>query len=221
MSRARGKHTERHVPGVSEVDEDPEARDVGASSRTQGIPSPIPGGRPHLLNPPTIRQNVPVADAKPEIRGVNAHGVLPGTHTTRERAEFMRGPNDLKPIVPHYRPGDPREPVVPVRVVQEASTTIRAAAPHHITLNASTGEPKRLCGTDPNRVEVLLLNEDASSNVRFAYEIGGLSGGGGAMLAKAMTSYLRLSTQDELWALSADTGTPIVSIIQVFDKPVV
>ena len=218
MTRARGKHTERHIPGVSEVDENPEARDVGASSRTQGVPSPIPGGRPHLLNPPTMRQNVPVADAKPEIRGVNAHGVLPHTHTTRERAEFMRGPNDLRPLVPHYRPPEVREPVVPVRIVETASGKLRSAAPHRFTITASTGQPVRLCGIDPDRVELLLLNEDASSNVRLGQRETDLSGGGGGLLPKAMTSYLKIRTQDELWAISADSGTPAVSIIQIFDR---
>lgn len=220
MSRARGKHTERHVPGVSEFDEDPEARDVGASSRTQGIPSPIPGGRPHLLNPPTIRQNVPVADSKPEVRGVNAHGVLPHTHTTRERAEFMRGPNDLRGLVPHYRPGEPREPVVPVRIIQAAPSTLRRATPHHFALQASTGAATRLCGIDPTRVTLLLLNEDSSSNIRIGYIQGDLAGGGGGLLPKSMTSYLKIPTQDEIWAISADTGTPTVSIIQVFDRPI-
>lgn len=220
MSRARGKHTERHVPGVSEVDEDPEGRFVGASSRTQGVPSPIPGGRPHLLNPPSVRQNVPVADAKPEVRGVNAHGVLPHTHTTRERAEMQRGPNDLKPLVPHYRMPEAHEPVVPVRIVEAASTTRRRAVPRHFALNASTGIPTRLCGIDGARVEVLLLNEDASSNVRIGYIQGDLAGGGGGMLPKSMTSYLKIRTQDEIWAISADSGTPIVSIIQVFDTEV-
>lgn len=218
MTRARGKHTERHVPGVSEFDEDPERRDVGASSRTQGVPSAIPGGRPHLTNPPSVRHAVPVADSKPEVRGVNAHGVLPDSHTSRERAEFMRGPNDLKPIIPHYRLPEPREPVVPVRIVEAASTTLRSAAPRHFALNASTGEPTRLCTIDRQREEVLILNEDASSNVRFALIPGALVGGGGALLPKAMTSYLKVPTQDELWAISADTGTPIVSVIQVFDR---
>jgi hypothetical protein len=221
VTRAKGKHTERHVPGVSEFDEDPEARAVGASSRTQGIPSPIPGGRPHLLNAPSVRHNVPVADSQQEVRGVNAHGVLPHTHTTRERAEWMRGPNDLRPLIPHYRPGEPREPVVPVRIIQAASTTLRSAAPHHFVLNAVGGEPKRVCGTDPNRVEVLLLNEDSSSTIRFGALYGDLSGGGGALLQKSMTSYLRLSTQDELWAISTDSGTPTLSIIQVFDRQIV
>lgn len=218
MSRARGKHTERIPPQVTS-DEDPEARDVGASTRTQGIPSPIPGGRPHLLNAQAMRHQVPVPDAKGEYRGVNAHGVLPGTHTTRERAEFMRGPNDLQPLTPHYRPPEPREPVVPVRIVEQASSKIRSAAPHHITLQASTGEPVRLCGVDPNRVMVLLLNESQSSDARFAQLDRDLTGGGGALLPWPMNSYLKIPTQDELWAISADSGTPTISIIQVFDRP--
>lgn len=215
MTRARGR---RLTDRQADLTEDPQARAVGASNRTQGVPSDIPGGRPHLLNAPTIRQDVPIPDAQPEIRGVNAHGVLPDSHTTRERAEFMRGPNDPKPIIPHYRHPDVQEPAVPVRIVEQASSTMRSAGLRHFALNATGTEPTRLCGIDPDRVEVLILNEDASSNVRFAHIPGALSGGGGALLMKSMTSYLRLGTQDELWAISADSGTPTVSVIQVFDK---
>lgn len=219
MSRARGKHTERHLPPQITNDEDPEVRDVGGSTRTQGVPSAIPGGRPHLTNAPAVRHPVPTPDSKPEIRGVNAHGVLPDSHTTRERAEFMRGPNDLQPLVPHYQHHQVPEPPVAVRVVQEAPATLRTAAPHHVTLQASTGDPVRLCGVDRNRVMVLLLNESQSSDARFAHLYGDLTNGGGALLPWPMNSYLKLPTQDELWAISADTGTPTVSVIQVYDRP--
>jgi hypothetical protein len=219
MSRARGKHTERHIPPQVTDDEDPKARDVGASTRTQGVPSPIPGGRPHLSNAATMRQQVPVPDSKPEVRGTNAHGVLPGTHTTRERAEFMRGPNDLRPLVPHYRHPDVPEPVVPVRIVAQAPQSIRTATAHHITVQASTGEATRLCGVDPNRIEVRLLNESQSSDVRFSYQPGDLVGGGGGLLPWPANAYTPVPTQDELWAISADSGTPTVSIMQIFDRP--
>jgi len=218
MTRARGRRlSERDVPPVVD-DEDPEARDVGASSRTQGVPSAIPGGRPHLTNAPTVRHSVPVPDSKPEVRGTNAHGVLPDSHTTRERAEFMRGPNDLKPLVPIYRPPVPHEPVVPVRIVQTSSPKIRASTGRHFVVNAQGTEPVRLCGIDPNRVAIMILNEDANSHVRMAKLPGDLVGGAGAILPKAATTYTRIDTQDEWWAVSADTGTPIVSVIQIFDK---
>lgn len=221
MTRGAGRNniSDRQPPSVVD-DEDPEARDVGASSRTQGVPSAIPGGRPHLSNPQTVRQSVPIPDAQPEIRGVNAHGVLPDSHTTRERAEFMRGPNDLKPIVPQYDPPFVHEPAIPVRIVETASSTRRAATGRHFSVNATGGEPTRLCSIDRERVAVLLLNEDASSNVRIADSQGALAGGAGALLMKSMTSYLRIDTQGEVWAVSADSGTPAVSIIQVFDRKI-
>lgn len=218
MSRARGKHTEREIPPQVVDENDPEARNVGASPRTQGVPSPIPGGRPHLLNPATVRQAVPVPDAQPEIRGVNAHGVLPGSHTTRERAEFMRGPNDLKPIQPHYKHPPVPEPVVPVRIVEQAVTNLRTATAHKLTCQASTGQPIRLCGIDRNRVEIRLLNESQSSDIRIGYQPGDLVGGNGALLPWPLNSYLVLPTQDELWAISADSGTPSISVIQVYER---
>lgn len=215
MSRARGKHTERQV----QVDEnDPAARDIGASPRTQGVPSPIPGGRPHLSNAATVRRSVPTPDSKPEIRGTNAHGVMPGTHTTRERAEFQRGPNDLKQPVPTYRHGTPPEPPVAVYIVEQAAATLRTATGHKYTCQASTGEAIRLCGVDRNRVAVMLLNESTSSDIRWGYQPGDLAGGGGALLPWPGNSYVRVETQDELWAISADSGTPSVSIVQVFDR---
>lgn len=218
MGRANGKHTQRNVPPQITNDEDPHARDIGASTRTQGVPSAIPGGRPHLTNAATVHQRPAVPDAKPEVRGVNAHGVMPGTYTTRERAEFMRGPNDLKPLVPHYRNPEPHEPVVPVRIVEQASTSIRTATAYHITLNAAGGQALRLCGVDPKRVELRLLNESQSSDIRFGYDEGSLAGGQGGLLPWPQNSYLTLPTQDELWAISADTGTPTISIVQVYER---
>lgn len=221
--RARGKHTPRGIsaPAVPEGgDLGAQGDGIGASSRMQAEPSPIPGGKVHLENAPTIRQRTPVPDSPAEIKDLNAHGVTPADHTARERAEFQRGPNAVRPIVPAYS-APAAEPVpVPVRVVQQRSPVIvRFAAPHSITLQASTGEPVRLCGQDPNRVDILLLNESTSSDIRFATRQAELTAGNGALLPWPGNSYLRLTTQDELWAISADTGTPRVSIIQTFEQP--
>lgn len=214
--RARGKHTPRGLGAPNT----PEGDGIGASDRMQSDPSPIPGGRVHLENPPVIRQRTPVPDSRPEITDQNAHGVQPESHTARERAEFMRGPNAVRPIVPLYE-APAAEPVpVPVRIVEQRSPTIlRAAAPHSISLQASTGEPVRLCGQDPNRVDILILNESTSSDIRFATRQVELTAGGGALLPWPSNSYLRLTTQDELWAISADSGTPRISIIQEFERP--
>lgn len=216
--RARGKHT----PRPPTVDPDSDAgRGLGMSDRRQGEPSPIPGGRVHIENAAAVRQQTPVPDSRPEIKDLNAHGVPPASHTARERAEAMRGPNSFKPLVPSYAAVERRPEPVPVYIVAQDSgpEIVRDAAPHRITLQASTGETVRLCGRDGKRSRIMLLNESATSAIRFAAAISDLSGGGGALLPTSMSSYLTLSTQGELYAISADSGTPAVSIIQEFDQP--
>jgi hypothetical protein len=77
----------------------------------------------------------------------------------------------------------------------------------------------RLCGRDPNRVDIRLLNESTSSDIRFATRPADLATGGGALLPWPSNSYLHLATQDELYAISADTGSPKISVIQTFEQP--
>lgn len=215
--RARGKN---HIRPAVIAPNTPEGDGIGASDRMAADPSPIPGGRVHLENQPTIRQRTPVPDSPPEIKDLNAHGVTPGTHTARERAEFQRGPNDLKPIRPaYYAPAV--EPVpVPVRIVESRSPSVRRTSSHRtFGVPAAGGEPVRLCGLDTNRVNILLLNESTSSNIRFAQSPRDLNNGGGSLLPWPGNSYIKLETQDELYAISADTGTPIISVIQEFEQP--
>lgn len=216
--RARGKHTPR--PATIDPDS-PEGRGLGMSERMQGGPSPIPGGKVHITNANAMRHPVPTPDSREEISDQNAHGVPPASHTARERAEMMRGSNSIKPQVPKYSHLPNRPEPVPVYLVEAGSgpEALRTSAPHHFTLNASTGETVRLCGKDPNRSRVLLLNESTSSDIRFGDSPGDLVGGGGALLPWPMNSYLTMYTQDELWAISADSGTPTISVIQEFEQP--
>jgi hypothetical protein len=218
MTRSQGRKTSR-VP--SQWPATGEEAEIGWSDRTQGVPSPIPGGRDHIVNAPTHRQNVPIGVPRPEIRDGNAHGVLPDTHTARERADLQRGQTGIK--APHLHTAAPVEPVapVPVYMVQYGGggDVLLSSAPHHITVPASTAEPVRLCGRDLNRKRVMILNESTSSDVRFGQRIADLNNGGGALLPWPANSYLTLHTQDELYALSADSGTPVVSVIQEFEQP--
>lgn len=220
MSRASGKHTPRR-PEVQEIDpESPEGRQLGMSPRTQGVPSAIPGGRPHIQNAPTVRQEVPIPDARPEYWDMNAHGVAPGTATTRERAEVERGPNHVyRGTHPQHEAKRERPAPVPVTIVQdEHRNVIRSAAPRHFTLQASTGEAVRICGRDSSRTEVHLLNESTSSDIRFAQRPSDLVNGGGALLPWPTNSYQKFPTQDELYAISKDSGTPTISVIQIFER---
>lgn len=216
--RARGKHRPR---GVDDVDPNSdEGRGLGMSDRMAGGPSPIPGGKVHIVNADSMRQRTPVPDSRPEITDLNAHGVPPEAHTVRERAETMRGPNDFRPLVPEYAATERGPEPVPVYVVENASgpRALRTSAPRHIQLQASTGDAVRLCGRDSTRSRVLLLNESTSSNIRFAHKIADLNAGGGALLPWPSNSYLTLTTQDELYGISADSGTPTISIIQEFEQ---
>lgn len=213
--RARGKHIPR---GTAEPNT-PAGDGIGASDRMQAEPSPIPGGKVHLENAPTVRQRTPVPDSPPEVKDLNAHGMTPGTHTARERAEFMRGPNGVKPIVPSYD-APAIEPVpVPVRIVESRRPTVLRTSSHrHFAVPANTGEPARLTGQDHDRVEVQLLNEDATSGIRIAQSPRDLTGGGGTLLPAGATGYLTIKTQDELYALSNNGSAPTISVIQLFEQ---
>lgn len=219
MGRAHGKHTPRK-PQVEEIDpESPLGRQLGMSPRTQGVPSVIPGGRLHISNAPSVRQEVPIPDARPEYHDMLAHGVPPGTATTRERAEVERGPNSVHEAAPHSEKRVQKPHPIPVYVVQDGQDNVlRSASPRHFTLQASTGDPVRICGRDHTRTAVLILNESTSSDIRFAMRQSDLGGGGGALLPWPSNSYLRIDTQDELYAISKDSGTPAISVIQVFER---
>jgi hypothetical protein len=219
----------RQQPRAPEVDPDSgEGREIGMSVRMQGGPSPIPGGAVHVTNAQVHRQKTPAPDALPEVKPINAHGVPPGSATTRDRADMERGTNGHNPPAPHYTPsGKPMPPPVPVIIVEQgdAGGSYRSSAPHSFLVPANTSDAVRLCGRDQSRKYLYILNEDATHSARFAQRHSDLVQEdnsnktiGGALLPAAMGSYLRLATQDELWIISTDTNTPRVSVIQEFDQ---
>lgn len=225
MSRAAGKH--RNPPrGAAVPDVDPnsaEGQGLGMSDRMQGYPSPIPGGQTHIVNAPSVRREPPVADSRPEVLPLNAHGVAPGTYTSKERAEAERGPNSshsIKEAAPEP-PLTPTPVPVPVYIVadQDTTDTWTTGTMRHITTPNTSNDPPwvRVAGRNPKRVELLLMNESSSSDIRLAQRPSDLQNGGGALLPWPANSYLKLKTQDEVYAVSADTGTPLLSIIEVFD----
>ena len=218
MTRAHGKHNSR--PAVIDPDS-PEGQYQGQSDLMQGYPSPIPGGKVHIVNPETMRHPVPIADSDPGIVDLNAHGVQPGTHTSRERAEGMRGPNALKFIRPETAPARRFAEPVPVFIVTQPNKpkTLITSSPRKITLQASTGEPVRVAGQDRTRLSISLLNESTASNIRFAQKPSDLNNGNGALLPWPANTYLKMVTQDELWAISADSGTPVLSVVMEFEQP--
>lgn len=221
MARAHGKHTQRKPDSVAVDPDSPLGRELGMSQRTQGVPSPIPGGRPHIQNAPVVRQQVAVPDSKPEITNLNAHGVPPGTATSRERAESMRGPNSVHQRSPQAPPPLMERPApIPVYVVQDdRPEVIRSAYPHTFNVPGNVGnDPVRICGRDPGRKYVMILNESTAHNIRIAQRPSDLGNGYGALIPWPSNSYVKIDTQDELWALSADTVAAQVSVIQVTER---
>lgn len=221
MGRAHGRNGPPRPAVVVDIDPDsPEGRQLGMSRRTQGVPAPIPGGRPHISNAPVVRQTVPVPEPDPEITYLNSHGVPHGSATSRERAEVERGPNSVHQDPPEHRPRVEKPAPIPVFLVQDHNKDVyRTASPRHFVLNPSTGDAQRICGRDPSRARVLILNESTTGDLRFARLIADLNGGGGALLSHLSTSYLALTTQDELYAISADGSSPTISVIQEFEQP--
>jgi hypothetical protein len=221
MTRAQGK---RNTPRTPEITDTGEGRDIGLSDRVLGTPSPIPGGEQHLLNHETMRQTVPVQVPRPEFRGTMAHGVPAEKHTAHERAATMRGPNTTHDPAPALdRPsGHPVAPV-PVTIVQEGRDirSLRTTSERRYVVPAFGGaDPIRLIGRNSDRVQVLLLNEDATHHIRLSKTIAGLQiQHFGAVLPATTSSYLKLKTQDELYAISDDSGTPAISIIEEFERP--
>lgn len=222
MSRAKGRQAPQRQPKADEIKPDsPEGRQLGLSARVQGHPSPIPGGQNHLTNAPAVRHRVPVPPSDPEIGMGNAHGVIPGSHTNAERADAERGPNTVHATMPRpqHHPAHDRPAPIPVYVVQDArNNVVRSAAPHAITVPANTADPVRLCGRETSRVEVMLLNESTTTDIRFAQRPSDLNNGGGALLPYPSNSYLKIRTQDELYALSASGTAATISIVQVFER---
>jgi hypothetical protein len=200
-----------------------EGREYGMSDRVQGAPSPIPGGKEHIVQSPALRHKVP-APAPDEFTDVpvdNAHGVAPGTHTGLTRAQIVRGqlanqePGPDQYYTPQAQPARP----IPVYVVENEDKTpvYRSAAPRNIPIPATGGQPVSICGRDPKRVELLILNE-TNTTVRIGQTYNDASGGLGALLPASMTSYLKLKTQDTLYAMSTSSTAATLSVIQVFDQ---
>lgn len=222
MSRARGRNTARKPEAVEDIKPgSPQGRELGLSDRVQGHPSPIPGGRPHISNAPSVRHTVPVPPSDPEVSMGNAHGVIPGSHTNAERADAERGPNTVHHTMPRpqHHPVHERPQPIPVYVVQDhRDRVLRSAAPHKITVPGTGSDPVRLCGVDAGRTEVMILNESTAQDIRIAQRLPDLTNGGGALVPYPSNSYVTIKTQDELWGLSTSATAATISVIQVFER---
>jgi hypothetical protein len=227
MGRASGRKStvpRQPVPGSPEGDE------IGLSIRQDPGGSPIPGLTGNITNYETVKQKPATGDSSfDEFRGMMAHGVPNASELTEERALMERDGTLSKPHRPPTPPQHDAPPVkptpIPVFVVEEAggADVFLSSSPRHITVPSATGtvpaDPVRICGRNPRRNRIGLLNEDTSANnIRFAQRPSDLVNGGGSMLFSSVTNYLWLETQDELFVLSATSGTPLLSIIEEFEQ---
>jgi hypothetical protein len=228
MGRASGRKTnfQRAPQPGEEPPDDAQGKDIGESARQDPAGSPIPGLTGNITNYETVHRAVPVPDPLDEYRGMMAHGVPNASETTEERALMERDGTLAKP---HNPPTPPelarpvsRPTPVPVYLVEEGSgaAAFLSSSPRNITVPKNVGaDPVRLCGRNPKRNRIGLLNEDTATNVRFAQRPSDLVNGGGALLNWPNNSYTWLETQDELfaWTVSA-TLSVTVSIIEEFEQ---
>lgn len=206
MSRAAGKHGPRQ-PELS-----PEQQhEFGIDTRD------IPGGAIHIVNHPTVHHKPPVPEKLAEFRGDMAHGVPPSEHGHRDR-EVPATRKD--PYTGPPAGGPP--PAVPVYIVERGlgEKAITHTVTNRITVPVAGSTPVMLCGADHARSAVLLLAEGANV-VRFADNLAQLAGPVGQIPAAALpinaTSYLRLGSQDKLYAITDAATAGAVSIIREFD----
>lgn len=227
MSRANGRNRPRTGGVASEVLADsydpgpgsPEGNAIGESELTDPAGSPIPGGQNHIVNYETVRQHVPSAPAPPEYDGMMAHGVPAEPRNEAMQRAAERGTSRQPPrIAPEPVPQLP--PAVPVYIVEEAGKprVVRSANPGKITVPNNASDPYLVCGRNPNRVRIGLLNEDSTTDVRFGKRAAEVTNGAGALLPHAQSSYLWLETQDELHALTiSSTLSVVVSVIEEYE----
>ncbi len=223
MSRAAGKKTNlarQPVPGT------PEGDDIGLSERQDPAGSPIPGLTGNILNYPTVEQRPAVADEEfDEYRGMMAHGVPNASETTEERALMERDGTLAKQHRPASPPQltkpRPRPTPIPVYLTtrEGGPEAYISASPRNVTVPNNASDALRICGRNPKRNRVGLLNEDPTTNIRMAVRPSDLTNGGGAVLMHGVTTYQWFESQDEIyvWTTSA-TLTVTLSVIEEFDE---
>jgi hypothetical protein len=224
MSRAQGKHPQR---GVIErlIDEfggggeDKPLTEGEAAQLGIGEPREIPGGLKHLGNPPVVHGPVPVpASEYPFSNAILAHGVEPEGHM-HERDPRLTGGQSGR--VEYDEPAKVLQTPVLVEVVEKPWRHRPQAVcdTRRVTAPAAGSEPAMICGANPARSLVQLLNEDTSHQVRFGqlrdllYDAENTVITGGARLPAGASSYTVFRSQDELYVTSETSSTAVISVI--------
>jgi len=181
-------------------------------------PEPLPGIHHYPEPEPVHDETLTVGPAKPYYSGGNAHGVRsPVRHGGRpaprpEHRDAFRTEDEA--ITPE---GRVRAEPIPVFIVNPSSgaKSISKASLRNVTVTMGA-DPVRIVERDDSRIEVRLLNETTGAPVRMMEGPYGQVGKAvGSLLPAAMSSYLHLPTEDEIWAVSDSTATAnaVISII--------
>ncbi len=183
-------------------------------SREYGVPqADLPGGQTHVVNPETHPHRPPGVPERPADYH-KYHGV-PSDDGPYETPDPSVG------RAPRPAPLPETHDAVPVYVVEGpgGGKVTRSTGCDSISVDPLGSDPTRLLNRDAQRVKVHLLNEDSSTNVRVGSR-SELAEGRGAMLPAVTNSYLRLDTQDELWAVTVSaTLSARVSVIIETEVP--
>ena len=235
MARSFGARIVRDVqeffePNDALHDSEPENEYVGGTAPhpTQGdpahgipvYPDPLPGGHEYAAKEVVTPQRVDVPPPGPYYAGGMAHGVKsPAPHNGRiaprghERHEF-RGETETLPETGHRKV----EPI-PVYITEPGAGIHPLAKTSFRQVTVVVGaNPNAIVERNPQRVSVRFLNESAAGGtVRLK---NGPDSSVGAVLPAAMSSYLEIKTQEQIWAVSdsAATVNGVISIIEEYKQ---
>ena len=190
-------------------------------SREFGVPqADLPGGKTHVVNPPT-RQVKPGGVPERPADYHKYHGV------PSDDGPYELPPGDITPG-PAPMPAPMVHEAVPVYIVEEPEKhrVRRDCVATNINIPAAGAEPTRVCSENPQRVEILILNEDSNNDIRFSSDLTELittgaqgtgPAAGGALLWHGTNSYTKLRTQGELWAVSTAAASVRMSVVEISD----
>jgi len=196
------------------------------ASREFGVPqADVPGGKAHVVNPQTVPERPPGVPQRPADYH-KYHGV-PSDEGLYET------PDDEIGKAPRPAPVPEVSQAVPVYIIEEPTSRSkrREAAFDSISVAAGTSvttgaaEPTRILNRDDARVDVLILNEDSTVDIRVSQDKSQLvnpqaqgaagGGGGGSLIWHGTNSYTKFATQGELWAVTTTSSKALLSVIIV------
>jgi hypothetical protein len=185
----------------------------------------IPGGKGHVASGQSVPERPPGVPDRPADYH-KYHGVPSddGPYETPD-AEVGRAPRpapvpEISEAVPVYIV---EEPAARSKRREAAFDSISVASATSVT--SGTAEPTRILNRDDSRVEVLILNEDSSVDIRVSQDKSQLmnpqaqgapgGGGGGALIWHGTNSYTKFVTQAEMWAVTTTSANALLSVIVV------